>query len=135
MTDWKKIGNNADIDELLNEYAGFHDSCIISVDQCTGVSVDERHRMHFDGDSYIRLIFQSQAVSKTLELYFSGIIKYCLCDRGPIFGCNIGVRTGLYPPNKDLPLIVWTEADNTDHVLSENKVNFVISQELKWRLL
>ena len=42
---WVEITDNNDIDALMEKYAGFHDSCIISISYQSGNYVDERGAM------------------------------------------------------------------------------------------
>jgi len=72
---WNIIKNNDDIEYLLEEYCGFHDSCICKVDYVSGTSVNEDGAMTGSSAEAAKLNvnFQSQMVLKTLQLQFIGL--------------------------------------------------------------
>ena len=38
---WNEIKNEIDIENLMKEYCGFHDSCIVSINYHSGAFVDD----------------------------------------------------------------------------------------------
>ena len=75
MDDWKEIKSQQDIDELIDEYGGFHDGCLVSANFHSGAGVDDDLRMGFgDVDDYtLHVTFERQERPKTLELNFIGL--------------------------------------------------------------
>ncbi|NLB82032.1 MAG: hypothetical protein GX800_10590, partial [Clostridiaceae bacterium] len=59
---WKEIKTQEDIDELLDVYGGFHDSCIVSLRYESGACVTADKAMHFGGASNreLYITFQCQ---------------------------------------------------------------------------
>lgn len=143
------ITNNDDIEKLMKAFAGFHDSCIVSVNYNSGAYVDERGCMGCgDNDEYtLGMILHSQW-SKPLELYFSGVRKCGLtgfrdnyfCD---IYGATLKFRTGLLGKTRDDNLIIWADRENfdpftyTEHYPLNNghEVSYVIADKLEYRFL
>lgn len=42
---WNEIRNENDIESLMTEYGGFHDSCIVSINYQSGAKVDSKGAM------------------------------------------------------------------------------------------
>ena len=46
---WNEIKNEIDIENLMKEYSGFHDSCIVSINYHSGAFVDDKGAMAYGG--------------------------------------------------------------------------------------
>ena len=57
---WTEIKDQIDIDNLMNLYGGFHDSCLRDIYISTADFVDEKLGMHFDNQLTATLLFQKQ---------------------------------------------------------------------------
>jgi len=144
MTGWTPIRTDADIADLLEQYACFLDSCLVRAHFVTG-DFDDGTGMVIGApeDKQLRLFFHSQCVDKPLELWFSGVRQCQLPGwqdhySNEISGCCLEIRRDLMLPRRDDPLIVW--ADNTGfdprasiEILHEPMTAFVIASDLKWR--
>ena len=66
LPDWNYIENRDDIDNLMEQFAGFHDSVLKEFTYVTGDYVDEDNKMHFNvaGGRNIKLVFDSQWASE-----------------------------------------------------------------------
>lgn len=147
---WNEIKNENDIEELMTEYSGFHDSCIVSVNYLSGAVVDENNFMQFGGiyDRTVNMILNSQW-NKPIELLFTGVRKCSIvgwednyfCD---IFGAYLDFHTELLGSTRDDRLIVWADdggfapSEYTEEkLLSPNRMNctYVIAEKLFWRLV
>lgn len=136
MSEWKEVGTQADIDSLMNEFCGFHDCCIVSVNYSTGSFVDKNGKMK-DGeesDKVLCVSFDSQAVKKKLELRFTGVRSFgfvgwqkgCFCD---INGCYLNIDSGL---------IIWADGEDFSPENPISLINpqysYVVSSSLEWNL-
>lgn len=142
---WFDVSSKDDIDTLLNEYYGFHDSCIVSVQYVSGATVDDAGSMGGMGNNYLIIRFDSQMPpfykqpeKKTLELKFSGVRRLNLigiqdnyfCD---IFDCYLAFYQDY---------IVWADTEcfnpleySEDKLLHEPMDTFVIADHLAWRFV
>ena len=71
---WNEIKNEIDIENLMKEYSGFHDSCIVSINYQSGAFVDDKGAMANGGllEHSIEMILHSQC-NKPIELRFTGV--------------------------------------------------------------
>ncbi len=131
-----EIRTERDIDRLMEEYAGFHDSCIVSASYRSGASVDERGGMS-DGNAdehTLSLTLHSQCI-KPIELTFSGVRavhilgfqENCFCN---IYEAYIAFRTDLLGKTRDDRLIVWSDRGKLDE-----KETYVIAEKMYWEIL
>lgn len=147
---WTEINDTNDIEHLMEEYGGFHDSCIVSMNYTSGMFVDEKNAMH--GSCLIgkklSLILNSQW-GKPIELLFEGVWKFsvvgwnenCFDD---IFDAHLGFHTDLLGRTRDDRLIVWADESDfspkdymEEQVISRSGRNltYVIAEKLKWRYI
>ena len=150
MSNWKEILTQNDIDEIMNIYGGFHDSCIVSLEYKSGIYVDNERSMHFDGLNKcgVLLTFHSQWNEKPLELYFGGVRKMFvqgLMDNytNEILDASIKFYDGLLPHNYSMPerVIVWSDNYDFDAETDASSAKdepcdtYIIANSLKWRLV
>ena len=148
ISEWNEVNSREDIDYLLGEYMGFHDSCLTELSYKSGAGVRNDNFMSFGKAEQreLHIIFNSQWKKEPLELCFIGVRKYCIagwqenyfCD---IYDCHLSVRSDLIV-GKDEPIIVW--ADNIDFdpksvtetdLLREPMDSYVFADKLKWRFI
>lgn len=146
---WYEVFNQKDIDDLLNAYGGFHDSCIASLNFVSGTYVDSERTMHFNGfrDYALNIVFHSQWSDYTLELSFAGLRRLHLVGAqdnygNDIFDASIKFYDNLLPSKYSTPsqVIVWADSEDfdvqdIDSQLKEPAVTYVIAHSLKWRLI
>lgn len=67
---------------ILEEYCGFHDSCLVELNYKSGTYIDEEKSMNFGTNKEIELhmIFQSQCTEKALELCFTDVKRFHVGD-------------------------------------------------------
>ena len=147
---WNEIKNEIDIENLMNEYSGFHDSCIVSINYHSGAFVDDEGAMANGGllEHSIEMILHSQC-NKPIELRFTGVRKCNIvgwednyfCD---IFGAYLNFHSDLLGKTRDDKLIVWAAWDGFDPInYSEEKplsangeyCTYVIAAKLFWRIM
>ena len=146
MNDWKEIRSDTDIDDLLDQYGGFHDTCLVELYYRSGTYVNQQNAMIMEpAESFcLHMIFNSQWFKKPLELCFSGVRRCNIAgfqDRyfGEILDCHLAFHTDLIAGH-DEPLIVWADFDgfsptsySEDRLLDEPMTAFVVASSLKWR--
>lgn len=117
---WTAIKDESDIDKLMEEFYGFHDSCIISMNYVSGNFVDENRAMGCGDENAHSLITRVDSqFGKRLEMRFGGVRKCCLtgfredffCD---IFDATLEFRTDLLGKTRDDRLIVWANVAGFD---------------------
>lgn len=101
---------------LLEEYCGFHDSCLVELNYKSGTYIDEEGSMNFgtNKERELHMIFQSQCTEKVLELYFTDVKRFHVGDlqedyNCEIFQCYLGIDSDL---NINEDLIVWADNEN-----------------------
>ena len=147
---WNEIKNEIDIENLMKEYSGFHDSCIVSINYCSGACVDDKGAMANGGllEHSIEMILHSQC-NKPIKLRFIGVRKCNIvgwednyfCD---IFGAYLNFHSDLLGGFRDDKLIVWADWDvfnptkyteETPISTSGNHSTYVIAEKLFWRIM
>ncbi|GAA0084885.1 hypothetical protein UT300007_13240 [Clostridium sp. CTA-7] len=146
--EWYEVKEQRDIDYLLKEYCGFHDSCLVELNYKSGAYVDKERSMCFgtSEERELHMIFQSQCTGIMLELLFTNVKKfhvagwqeYYSCD---IFDCYLEIRNDLIM-GRDNNLIVWADTEGFNpkeeverYILNEQMTTYVIAANLKWRYL
>ena len=146
---WNEIKNEIDIENLMKEYSGFHDSCIVSINYHSGAFVDEKGAMANGEllDHSIEMILHSQC-NKPIELRFTGVRKCNIvgfednyfCD---IFGAYLNFHSDLLGRTRDDKLIVWADCDsfNSTEYTEETPIStngnystYVIAEKLFWKI-
>ncbi len=144
------IKTKEDIDKLMQEYSGFHDSCIVSVSYHSGAKVDKCGAMSNGGVSEhtAEIILHSQW-KNPIKLKFTGVRKCSIvgwqdnyfCD---IFGAYIGFHTELLGDARDDRLIVWADYDcfdpaeyHEEEIISQsgNNCTYIIAEGLSWEII
>ena len=147
---WNEIKNEIDIENLMEEYCGFHDSCIVSINYQSGAFVDDKGAMAFGGlfDRSIEMVLHSQC-NKPIELRFTGVRKCNIvgwednyfCD---IFGAYLNFHSDLLGKTRDDKLILWADWDGFNPIkyteetpisTNGNSSTYVIAEKLFWRIV
>ena len=99
---WTEIKNQSDIDNLLELYGYFHDSCIRDFHVSTRAYVEKNLSMGFDNRLTLSILFQRQfSPNSVLELKFEDIVKFNYNQIGDdIFDASIIIEDDLF---------YWTE--------------------------
>ena len=148
MSDWHEIKSTADIDALLDQYGGFHDSCLVELYYRSGAYVDKDNAMVCEPRaSYeMHMVFHSQWYKNPLELCFNGVRKFNIvgfqdnyfCE---ILDCYLAIHTDLIK-GRDDPLIVWADdygfspyQVRQERLMLEPDTTYVVAHNLKWRFI
>lgn len=149
MSQWHQVQIQSDIDQLLETYGGFHDSCIVSLHYVSGTYVDGDNAMVFgsDDDFVLNIVFQRQWEPKGLELCFSGVRRFhvtALQDNyfDDIYEAYLAFHDGILPAKYRAAdrVIVWADdagfcVNELSEAPVEPDVSYVIATGLKWRLV
>lgn len=148
MGGWNIIASAADIDKLLDQYGGFHDSCLVELYYRSGSYVDHSNAMIFgprEGHE-LHIVFHSQWYKQPIELCFNGIRQCNIVGFQDnyfleILDCHLAYHNDLIT-GRDDPLIVWADFAefspshySLDKILHEPAVTYVIAEKLKWRFI
>lgn len=146
---WTEIRNDSDIETLMNEFYGFHDSCVISMNYISGNFVDEKRAMGCGGaEAHTLLMRVDSQFGKRLELLFTGVRKCCLTGFRENYFCNLYeatlvFQTDLLGKTRDDKLIVWADCDGFDPLTYEEEyplnngyeTTYIIAEKLRYRFL
>lgn len=146
---WTEVKDESAIKELMSEYGGFHDTCIVSINYNSGNYVNKDRAMGCgDSDEHtISMILHSQW-SKPIELFFSGVRKCGITGFRDSFFCEIlgatlEFRTDLLGKTRDDKLIVWADWGGFNPLTyteryplnNGHETNYIIAENLKYRFL
>ena len=149
MSQWHQVQIQSDIDQLLETYGGFHDSCIVSLHYVSGTYVDDDNAMVFgsDDDFVLNIVFQRQWEPKGLELCFSGVRRFhitALQDNyfDDIYEAYLAFHDGILPAKYRAAdrVIVWADdagfcVNELSEAPTEPDLSYVIATRLKWRIV
>ena len=147
---WNEIKDRIDIESLMGEYGGFHDSCIVSINYHSGASVDNNGAMANGGllEHSVEMVLHSQWY-KPIELRFTGVRKCNIVGWQDNYFCDISsvymdFHSNLLGKARDEKLIVWADWDcfnpknyTEEETISANGKNctYVIAEKLFWRII
>lgn len=145
---WNEIKNDEDIQSLMAEYCGFHDSCIVSMNYSSGAFTDKNKAMG-NGDicEHTLLMTLNSQICKPVELLFKGVRKCSIVGWQDNYFCDImdaylGFNNKLLGKTRDDRLIVWADRSGFDPdkysergLISPSGYNctYVIAEQLFWR--
>ncbi len=118
-----QIKNEQDINELLNAYSYFHDACITQINYISGSYVNEAGAMGF-GNEKIKIVFNSQAVKKALELTFSNVVKMNIRPlHDALIDCTLMF---------DGDCIIWADSESVNKL---DSCTYIIARNLEWEII
>ena len=147
---WNEIKNEIDIENLMKEYNGFHDSCIVSINYHSGAFVNAKGAMAYGElpEYSIEMILHSQC-NKPIKLRFTGVRKCNIVGWEDNYFCNIfsaylNFHSDLLGKTRDDKLIVWADWDGFNPIkyteetpisTNGNYSTYVIAEKLFWRIV
>ena len=134
MQYYTQIKDNKDIEELMDSFGWFHDSCIKELEYYSGSYVDSNRCMYpFNSSRCVRMVFQSQNTAiSTIEMKFDKIKKLNLIPRNEeydciIYGASLKKIDGLFYWSE------WTGFKIED--ITREHGTWISAQEVSWRPL
>lgn len=129
--EWLEVKNNKDIENLMQTFGGFHDSCLKEVYMWTKSYVNDNLSMSLVPDTNVRILFQRQYRNPSaIELLFSGVAQFHMVPSPEnydsiIYGAKLALHKGLlYWANDNS----W-EPENS--IITE--ISWLSAKSLKWR--
>ena len=132
------VSSKEDIEELMDTYAGFHDSWLVSLNYQTGLFPNSKGKIPWINDDVRKasLIFQRtrEWQPSTIELEFSGVEEFHIYKiEDWWFECNIYFAQS-YQQN-----IVWADCEECEEIaiddLANTHFNYIIAKALRWRIV
>lgn len=126
---YKYIETQADIDDLMNQTCGFHDTVIKSIQYISGGYVDEHKCMHLINESKVSMTLDSQ-ITSNIELVFEGVIKLNVRPPGDnysseIYGASVFVDE----------CIVYFFDDILNKIDTNYNFTWISAYSTKWKFL
>lgn len=150
MNEWKKVEDQRGIDELMETFMGFHDSCIHSLRYESGCYVDEERSMyaHVPPEKFVLyIVFHSQWEARAVELRFEGVRRFHIVGlednyMKDIYDAYLDFHEGILPAEHDASprTVVWADyagfkVDRIGDPLEEPGTSYVIATTLQWRIV
>ena len=129
--DWNKINTSEDIDNFLNLFGGFHDSCLKELYMWTDSYVDDDLSMGMSSGTNVRILFQRQYEQfSAVELLFEGVTQFHITPNPEnydsiIFDASFTNHKGLYYWADDID---WKPGD-----YERENVSWISAKNVKWR--
>ncbi|MBE7030715.1 MAG: hypothetical protein E7409_04715 [Ruminococcaceae bacterium] len=88
---WNEINTEQELNEFLELYGNFHDSCLKELRYISGAFVNKNLGMHPINDKRkLYVVFQRQCEKNpTIEIEFSGLLKLNLLPNDETYTCEI----------------------------------------------
>lgn len=125
---WTEIKDQSDIDNLMELYGYFHDSCLRDVYISTREFIDEKLAMHFDNKLTVSFLFQRQfKPTSVIELKFEDIGQFNFqpfdeTTFSVIYDATLKQTNGLF---------YW--ADSAEWEIGDNDSIWISGKRLFWR--
>ncbi len=132
--DYIELKDNKDVENLMQEFNWFHDSCIKELKYYSGGYVGEDGSMYpFNSVRCVEMIFQSQDTDAgVIELKFDGIKKLNLLPRDEEYDCIIYSASLKKIGN----IFYWSEWGNFEiEDLTREEGTWISAEKVSWRLL
>lgn len=133
MANWIDIHNEADLNQLLETYGGFHDSCLKELRYVSGAYVRDNLWMHpFNDQRKLYLLMQRQSESNSvLELEFSGLMKMNLQPDDENYTCEILDVSMFWEDGK----IYWGDSSWFQTEREKYDGTWLCAKQVRWRIL
>ena len=140
MNKWHSITTKADIEELMDTYAGFHDSWLVSVNYQSGLLPNSKGKIPWIDDDVRKasLVFQRtrEWQPSGIELEFSGVEQFQIFKMEDWwFECNIYFAK-LYGEQQ---CIIWADCEECEEIavddLPNTHFNYIVARNLRWRIV
>lgn len=125
---WREIKDQNDINNLLNLFGNFQDSCLREIYISTKEFIDEKLEMHFDNKLTVLLLFQRQyRPNNIIELKFEDIKHFNFKpfeenENPVIYDATLMIINGLF---------YW--ADSADWKIGDNDSIWINGKKVFWR--
>lgn len=130
---WNKLTDQIDIENFMELFGGFHDSCFKELHMWNKTFVDDDFSMSmsFELDTCVRVLFQRQVSEPSaIELLFKGVTQFHVIPRAKgqdsiIYGAKLMFKDGLF---------YWAENEEWQiHQPFLHPISWISAKELLWR--
>lgn len=131
--DWIKINTQEDIDNLLEKFNRFHDSCLVSLSYVSGSRVNKKDfsMLPFNIKRTLKVEFQSQFEEpcSSIEMKFDKLIKLNLEPIAPRYTCDILEATIKKVDN----YFCWADTPPDFDINDPPEGTWIICEDMYWR--
>lgn len=128
---WTIINNQTDINNFMEAFSHFHDSCIKKLEFITGMYVSDDKSMGFDKNNYIKIIFQSQ-FGITVELLFEEVKQLNIHHYNTDKYFNMFFDSSFFIKDD---LIYWSDSADEDTFSNTADLTYIYSKKVKYRFI
>lgn len=130
---WYEIHNQEELENFMNMFGGFHDSCIKELTYVSGAFVSENLSMYpVNNKRTMKIIFQRQTSNPTvIEMEFIGIQRLSIYPVDENYTCEILDATMVLAAN----CVCWYDCYAlSESDLSNYKGTCICSSKVRWRV-
>lgn len=128
---WNEMKTKEELDQLLQVFGGFHDSCLKEMYMWTGAYVSEELSMAMSSGTNVRMLFQRQYENPSaIELLFEGVVKINITPSPEnydsiILGASLVQQDGVF---------YWADDSGwTPDTTFPYEVSWISAKCVKWR--
>lgn len=127
---WNEINTEQNLNDFLELYDNFHDSCLKELRYISGNFVDCKLGMHIAGQTKLSVIFQRQHDECTVvEMEFSNLLKLNLQPLGEPYTNEILDASMFFKDGK----IYWGDSYQFKEQLEQYDGTWLCAEKARWR--
>lgn len=129
---WNEILNEDDLNDFLNQFGFFHDSCIKEIKYISGAYVNQDLSMHpINSARRIKIIFQRQYPNPSaIEMEFIGLLRLSLVPPDDNYTCEIVDATMMRSDDR----VYWCDCGGLSAMdMSDYQGTLICSSSVRWR--
>ena len=130
---WNEINTEQELQEFLESYGFFHDSCLMELRYTSGAFVDQNLGMHPINDKRtLYVVFQRQSEkNSTIEMEFSGLLKLNLEPNDSTYTCEI-LDVSMFIENGNF---YWGDSVWFNEEREKYEGTWLCAEKVRWRSL
>ncbi len=131
MIEWHEINTEEQLNDFLDIYGGFHDSCIKELKYLSGAFVNQNLDMYPVNDQRkLHIIFQRQNELLTaIEIEFSGLLRLNLIPNNAFHTCEILDVSMFFEDGK----IYWGDSNWFKEQRELYRGTWLCAEKARWR--
>lgn len=129
---WNEIDDALSVNNLMNKFGGFYDSCMKELKYFSGAFVDSNLSMSpINNSRTVKMIFQRQYNNPiAIEIEFIGTVKLCLNPVDDNFTCEIQGASMFICNNR----IYWYDSDSINEPVCNYDGTWLCANRARWRI-
>ena len=130
---WNEINTDEKLNEFLELYGNFHDSCLKELRYISGAFVNQDLEMYPINDKRkLYVVFQRQCEkNSTIEIEFSSLIKLNLAPNTETYTCEILDATMFFENG----YIYWGDSDWFKEEREQYDGTWLCAEKVRWRFV